>query len=48
MGVLDEIISCFVIEELNGDYELELEYSAKARKSKYLKEYYGIMSRMLF
>ncbi|WP_243447320.1 hypothetical protein [Clostridium tetani] len=29
LGVLDEVISCFITEELNGDYELELEYSAK-------------------
>lgn len=39
LGVLDEVISCFITEELNGDYELELEYSAKGRKSKYLEEW---------
>ena len=39
LGVLDEVISCFVTEELNGDYELELEYSAKGRKAKYLEEW---------
>ncbi|WP_338032643.1 hypothetical protein [Clostridium novyi] len=32
-------MSCFITEELNGDYELELEYSAKGRKSKYLEEW---------
>lgn len=39
LGVLDEVISCFITEELNGDYELELEYPAKARKAKYLEEW---------
>ncbi|MCG4579346.1 hypothetical protein L0O71_03895, partial [Clostridium cochlearium] len=39
LGVLDEVISCFITEELNGDYELELEYSAKGRKAKYLEEW---------
>ncbi|BDR76141.1 phage tail spike protein [Clostridium tetani] len=39
LGVLDEVISCFITEELNGDYELELEYSAKGKKSKYLEEW---------
>ena len=38
-GVLDEVISCFITEELNGDFELELEYSAKGRKVKYLEEW---------
>ncbi|GAA0788145.1 phage tail spike protein [Hathewaya limosa] len=39
LGVLDEVISCFITEELNGDYELELEYSAKGRRAKYLEEW---------
>lgn len=39
LGVLDEAISCFITEELNGDYELELEYPAKARKVKFLEEW---------
>lgn len=39
LGVLDEVISCFITEELNGDYELELEYLAKGRKAKYLEEW---------
>ncbi|WP_243447302.1 phage tail spike protein [Clostridium tetani] len=39
LGVLDEVISCFITEELNGDFELELEYSAKGRKAKYLEEW---------
>ncbi|EHN13448.1 phage tail spike protein [Clostridium sporogenes] len=39
LGVLDEVISCFITEELNGDYELELEYSAKRRKAKHLEEW---------
>lgn len=38
LGVLDEVISCFITEELNGDYELQLQYPAKARKTKYLEE----------
>src|SRR3712207_9398080 len=33
LAILDEVISCFITEELNGDYELELEYSAKGRRS---------------
>ncbi|NFK79433.1 hypothetical protein FDA95_12655 [Clostridium botulinum] len=39
LGVLDEVISCFITEELNGDYELEIEYSAKGRKAKHLEEW---------
>lgn len=39
LGVLDEVISCFITEELNGDYELELEYPSNSRKTKYLKEW---------
>lgn len=39
LGVLDQVISCFITEELNGDYELEIEYPAKARKAKYLEEW---------
>lgn len=39
LGVLDEVISCFITEELNGNYELELEYPASGRKAKYLEEW---------
>ena len=39
IGVLDEVISCFITEKLNGDYELELEYPARGRKAKYLEEW---------
>lgn len=38
IGVLDEVISCFITQELNGDYELELEYPARCRKVRYLEE----------
>lgn len=39
LGVLDEVICCFITEELNGDYEFELENPAKSRKTKYLEEW---------
>lgn len=26
LGVIHEVISCFITEKLNGDYELELKY----------------------
>lgn len=39
LGVLSESISCYISEELNGDYSLELEYPANSKKSKYLEEW---------
>ncbi|WP_411679843.1 phage tail spike protein [Clostridium thailandense] len=39
LGILSETISCYIIEELNGDYSLELEYPANSKKSKYLEEW---------
>ncbi|KZL93978.1 phage tail spike protein [Clostridium magnum] len=39
LGILSEAISCYIIEELNGDYSLELEYPANSKKSKYLEEW---------
>ncbi|MBE6068090.1 MAG: hypothetical protein E7211_10440 [Clostridium lundense] len=39
LGVLSEAISCYIIEELNGDYSLELEYPANSKKSKHLEEW---------
>jgi phage minor structural protein len=39
LGVLAETISAYITEELNGDYELELEYRAKGRKAKFLEEW---------
>lgn len=39
LGVLSEAINCYIIEELNGDYSLELEYPANSKKSKYLEEW---------
>lgn len=39
LGILNEPISCYIIEELNGDYSLELEYSANSKKAKYLEEW---------
>jgi phage minor structural protein, N-terminal region len=38
-GILSEAISCYIIEELNGDYSVELEYPANSKKSKYLEEW---------
>lgn len=49
LGVLDEVMSCFITEELNGDYELELEYPASGRKAKHLEEWNIIKAdRQLF
>ncbi|NRY61518.1 phage tail spike protein [Clostridium beijerinckii] len=39
LGVLSELISCYITEELNGDYSLELEYSANSKKAKHLEEW---------
>ncbi|SHH59448.1 phage tail spike protein [Clostridium grantii] len=39
LGVLAETISAYITEELNGDYELELEYPIKGRKAKFLEEW---------
>lgn len=39
LGILNEPISCYVTEELNGDYSLELEYAANAKKAKHLEEW---------
>ena len=39
LGILSEAISCYITEELNGDYSLELEYPANSKKSKYLVEW---------
>jgi phage minor structural protein len=39
LGILSEAISCYIIEELNGDYSLELEYPANSKKLKYLEEW---------
>ncbi|WP_333861423.1 phage tail spike protein [Clostridium sp.] len=39
LGVLSEAISCYVTEELNGEFSLELEYPASSKKSKYLVEW---------
>lgn len=39
LGVLSEPISCYITEELNGDYSLELEYSANSKKAKHLEEW---------
>lgn len=39
LGVLSDTISCYILEELNGDYSLELEYPANSNKSRYLEEW---------
>lgn len=39
LGILSEAISCYITEELNGDYSLELEYPANSKKSKYIEEW---------
>lgn len=39
LGILSEAISCYITEELNGDFSLELEYPANSKKSKYLIEW---------
>lgn len=39
LGILSEALSCYITEELNGDYSLELEYPASSKKSKYLVEW---------
>ncbi|MHC6181066.1 phage tail spike protein [Clostridium sp. JNZ X4-2] len=39
LGILSEAISCYITEELNGDYSLELEYPANSKKSKYFVEW---------
>ncbi|AND85558.1 hypothetical protein GTH52_01095 [Clostridium tyrobutyricum] len=39
LGILSEAISCYITEELNGDYSLELEYPSNSKKSKYLVEW---------
>lgn len=39
LGVLSEPISCYITEELNGDYSLELEYAANSKKAQYLEEW---------
>ncbi|WP_147564965.1 phage tail spike protein [Clostridium tyrobutyricum] len=39
LGILGEAISCYITEELNGDYSLELEYPVNSKKSKYLEEW---------
>lgn len=39
LGILNEPISCYVTEELNGDYSLELEYAANSKKAKHLEEW---------
>ncbi|WP_438265110.1 phage tail spike protein [Clostridium tyrobutyricum] len=39
LGILSEAISCYIIEELNGDYSLELEYPVNSKKAKYMVEW---------
>jgi phage minor structural protein len=39
LGVLSDAVSCYITEELNGDYFLELEYPANSKKAKYLTEW---------
>lgn len=39
LGILSEAISCYITEELNGDYSLELEYPSNSKKSKYIVEW---------
>ncbi|MEA5008958.1 phage tail spike protein [Clostridium tyrobutyricum] len=39
LGILSEAISCYIIEELNGDYSLELEYPVNSKKAKYIVEW---------
>lgn len=39
LGVLSDAVSCYITEELNGDYSLELEYPANSKKAKYLTEW---------
>ncbi|OCA97879.1 phage tail spike protein [Clostridium beijerinckii] len=39
LGILNEPISCYITEELNGDYSLELEYAGNSKKAKYLEEW---------
>lgn len=39
LGILNEPISCYITEELNGDYSLELEYAVNSKKAKYLEEW---------
>jgi phage minor structural protein len=39
LGILNEPISCYITEELNGEYSLELEYAANSKKAKYLDEW---------
>ncbi len=34
LGILSEAISCYITEELNGDYSLELEYPSNSKKLK--------------
>lgn len=38
-GELSDAVSCYITEELNGDYSLELEYPANSKKAKYLTEW---------
>ncbi|AOR22736.1 phage tail spike protein [Clostridium taeniosporum] len=38
-GILNEPISCYITEELNGEYSLELEYATNSKKAKYLEEW---------
>lgn len=39
LGILNEPISCYITEELNGEYSLELEYAANSKKAKHLEEW---------
>lgn len=39
LGVLNELISAEITEELNGQYCLEIEYPAESKKAIYLKEF---------
>ncbi|UZQ49939.1 phage tail spike protein [Clostridium kluyveri] len=39
LGILSEAMNCYITEELNGDFSLELEYPAGSKKSKYLIEW---------
>ncbi|WP_338433279.1 phage tail spike protein [Clostridium tyrobutyricum] len=39
LGVLSDAVSCYITEELNGDYSLELEYPVNSKKAKYLTEW---------
>mgnify|MGYP001144662770 CR=1 FL=1 len=39
LGILNELISAEITEELNGQYCLEIEYPAESKKAIYLKEF---------